>query len=73
MQCPKCRQENPRARFCMACGNALVLSCAGCNAELPSAARFGPDRGRPATSSAGPSATVQPSVFSAPNCTVFTR
>ena len=38
---PPCGHENPaQARFCLECGAALALGCAGCHAELPASAKF---------------------------------
>ena len=56
MQCPKCLQENPaQARFCLHCGNTLVLGCANCGTELPPNARFCFACGRPVTIALAPS------------------
>jgi class 3 adenylate cyclase/tetratricopeptide (TPR) repeat protein len=41
MNCPHCQTANPdSAKFCMNCGNALVLKCTNCGTELPPAAKF---------------------------------
>jgi Double zinc ribbon len=44
--CPQCQQENPsHARSCLGYGSRLVASCARCDAELASGARFCPHCG----------------------------
>ena len=41
MECPGCRTENPEgAKFCMNCGEKLVLTCTECGTELPAKAKF---------------------------------
>ena len=41
MKCPRCDTENPeQARFCLACGDQLVLVCPQCRTELPPNAKF---------------------------------
>ena len=41
MDCPQCQGANPEgARFCMACGNALVASCPECGTQAPARAGF---------------------------------
>jgi len=48
VHCPHCHQENPpRARFCLACGLRLRLTCGGCGTELPGQARFCIECGQP--------------------------
>jgi len=62
MQCPRCQQDNPpQAKFCLECGNRLVLTCAQCSTELPAGAKFCLECGQPV--GAGPAA---PSRFMAP-------
>jgi class 3 adenylate cyclase len=40
MQCPACWHENPaQAKFCLACGACLVVSCLNCRTELPPSAQ----------------------------------
>ncbi len=39
--CPQCGEENPeRAKFCLACGQALGRHCPACGAENPERAKF---------------------------------
>ncbi len=46
--CPSCRRENAdSARFCVACGTALVVACTECGAEVPPGADFCPACGAP--------------------------
>jgi ABC-type oligopeptide transport system substrate-binding subunit/class 3 adenylate cyclase len=41
MHCLNCNTENPeQARFCLKCGQKLVLACAACGTELPARAEF---------------------------------
>jgi class 3 adenylate cyclase/tetratricopeptide (TPR) repeat protein len=48
MQCPRCQQDNPpQAKFCLECGNRLVLTCAQCSTELPPGAKFCLECGQP--------------------------
>ncbi len=54
--CPSCRRENAdSARFCAACGTALVLACAECGADVPAEATFCPSCGAPVAVEAKPS------------------
>jgi class 3 adenylate cyclase/tetratricopeptide (TPR) repeat protein len=54
--CPSCRQENDdSARFCVACGTALLAVCAECGAEIPPGAGFCPACGAPVVAQAQPS------------------
>jgi class 3 adenylate cyclase len=49
MRCPRCRHNNPpQAKFCLECGAALALCCAGCGAELVAGAKFCNQCGQPA-------------------------
>ena len=53
--CPSCRRENAEsARFCVACGTALVSACAECGAEIPPDADFCPACGTPVAGHAAP-------------------
>jgi class 3 adenylate cyclase/tetratricopeptide (TPR) repeat protein len=65
MQCPQCQQDNPpRAKFCLECGNRLVLTCAQCGTELPPSAKFCLECGQPVGSqSAMPSHFVAPTAY----------
>jgi len=57
MQCPRCQQDNPpQAKFCLECGNRLVLTCAQCSTELPAGAKFCLECGQPV--GAGPAGSV---------------
>jgi serine/threonine protein kinase/class 3 adenylate cyclase len=39
--CRQCQAENPAiAKFCLACGSALVAHCANCQTALPAGAKF---------------------------------
>ena len=41
MNCPNCQATNPAgAKFCMNCGQSLVLTCPNCATELPPTAKF---------------------------------
>jgi class 3 adenylate cyclase len=56
VECPSCRRENAdSARFCVACGKALVLACAECGADVPAGATFCPSCGAPVAVEAKPS------------------
>ena len=48
MNCPHCQTKNPpTARFCLNCGNALILKCSICQTELPPDSRFCMHCGQP--------------------------
>jgi class 3 adenylate cyclase/tetratricopeptide (TPR) repeat protein len=56
VECPSCRRANAdTARFCVACGTALVLACAECGADVPAGATFCPSCGAPVAVEAKPS------------------
>jgi len=40
-KCPKCKAKlEPDAKFCPACGQALVVTCTKCNAAYPLGTKF---------------------------------
>jgi hypothetical protein len=69
VHCPHCGQENPsQARFCLACGRRLRLTCDACGTELPGHARFCIECGQPTGNAAAqpPDRTAPPPLDAAP-------
>jgi class 3 adenylate cyclase len=55
VRCQSCGHENREgAKFCLGCGDSLVLACPSCGYELPPAARFCDSCGQPVSEAGTP-------------------